>query len=174
MILFIVSEVMFFFAFLGILHSYFTSPIGSVWPQRVLSYWAWEVPLLNTVILLTSGLSCTWAHHAIIVGSRRDAILGLIVTLILAVAFTGFQVFEYLGASFSINDSVYGSAFFMATGFHGFHVFIGTCFLTVCLIRLVKYHFTQEHHFDEAKHGIGTLRCCLVILIVAVYWWGGA
>ena len=75
---------------------------------------------LNTVILLTSGLSCTWAHHAIVVGGRRDAIMGLIITLILAVAFTGFQVFEYLGANFGINHSVYGSAFFMATGFTDF------------------------------------------------------
>ena len=134
MVLFIASEVMFFFAFFwAFFHSSMapTVEIGTVWPPKgieVLS--AWEVPLLNTVILLTSGFSCTWAHHAIVVGSRRDAILGLLITLILAVAFTGFQVFEYTSASFGISDGVYGSTFYMATGFHGFHVFIGTCFLT--------------------------------------------
>ena len=180
MILFIVSEVMFFFAFFwGFFHSSISpSPeIGSVWPPRGIELLsAWEVPLLNTIILLTSGASCTWAHHAIVVGNRREAIMGLIVTLILAVAFTGFQVFEYIGANFGINHSVYGSAFFMATGFHGFHVFIGTVFLTVCLIRLVQYHFSQQHHFgfEAAAWYWHFVDVVWLFLFVAIYWWGGA
>jgi heme/copper-type cytochrome/quinol oxidase subunit 3 len=180
MILFIVSEVMFFFAFFwGFFHSSIApSPeIGSVWPPKGIEVLgAWEVPLLNTIILLTSGLSCTWAHHAIVVGSRKDAILALVITLVLAVAFTGFQVFEYVNATFGISDSVYGSSFFMATGFHGFHVFIGTCFLTICLGRLVRYHFSQQHHFgfEAAAWYWHFVDVVWLFLFVAVYWWGGA
>lgn len=180
MVLFIASEVMFFFAFFwAFFHSSMapTVEIGTVWPPKgieVLS--AWEVPLLNTAILLTSGFSCTWAHHAIVVGSRRDAILGLLITLILAVAFTGFQVFEYTSATFGISDGVYGSTFYMATGFHGFHVFIGTCFLTVCFVRLLKHHFTQEHHFgfEAAAWYWHFVDVVWLFLFVMVYWWGGA
>ena len=180
MVLFITSEVMFFFAFFwAFFHSSMapTVEIGTVWPPKgieVLS--AWEVPLLNTVILLTSGFSCTWAHHAIVVGSRRDAILGLLITLILAVAFTGFQVFEYTSASFGISDGVYGSTFYMATGFHGFHVFIGTCFLLVCFVRLLQHHFTQEHHFgfEAAAWYWHFVDVVWLFLIVMEYWWGGA
>ena len=103
--------------------------------------------MLNTVILLTSGATVTVAHHAIVCGAKDSAFKALLITIILAIAFTAFQVFEYFEAPFSISDGVYGSTFFMATGFHGFHVFIGTCFLTVCLIRLHLNHFTREHHF---------------------------
>jgi len=148
-----------------------------VWPPKGIEVLgAWEVPLLNTIILLTSGASCTWAHHAIVVGSRRDAILALVITLVLAIAFTGFQVFEYVNATFGISDSVYGSSFFMATGFHGFHVFIGTCFLTICLIRLVHYHFSKEHHFgfEAAAWYWHFVDVVWLFLFVAVYWWGGA
>merc|ERR1711871_418229 len=151
MILFIVSEVMFFFAFFWAFFNSSLAPsveIGTVWPPKgVEVFSAWEIPLLNTIILLTSGFACTYAHHAIVLGKRREAIVGLLVTLVLAVAFTGFQLFEYTSATFGISDSVYGSTFYMATGFHVFHVLIGTIFLTICLIRLIKYHFSQEPHF---------------------------
>ena len=142
------------YVFLCILLGFFpsslnpTPEIGGVWPPKgieVLS--AWEIPLLNTIILLTSGASCTWCHHAIVAGERKDAIISLIITLILAVFFTALQAFEYVNAGFTISDSVFGSTFFMATGFHGFHVIIGTTFLAVCFFRLLNYHFTQEHHF---------------------------
>jgi len=99
------------------------------------------------LILLSSGATVTVCHNTLITGEKELAVNSLIVTVILAILFTGFQVYEYLHASFTISDSVYGSCFFMATGFHGFHVFIGTCFLTVCLVRLMKNHFTREHHF---------------------------
>jgi heme/copper-type cytochrome/quinol oxidase subunit 3 len=106
-----------------------------------------EVPLLNTLILLCSGATITYSHHAITAGSKREAILGLIFTVGLAIIFTFLQIFEYTSANFNISDGIYGSTFFLATGFHGFHVFIGTCFLTVCLIRLVQNHYTNIHHF---------------------------
>jgi cytochrome c oxidase subunit 3 len=142
MVLFIVSEVMFFFAFFWAFFWSSMAPvpeIASVWPPQsidVLS--AWEVPLLNTVILLSSGATVTWAHHAVLAGDHRAVILGLLATVGLAIAFTALQGFEYVNANFTIADSVFGSTFFMATGFHGFHVFIGTCFLVVCLFRALS------------------------------------
>jgi cytochrome c oxidase subunit 3 len=93
------------------------------------------VPLLNTLILLCSGATVTYAHHAITCGSKIEAVFGLILTVVLAVIFTGFQAFEYVSASFTISDGIYGSTFYMATGFHGFHVVVGTIFLAVCLWR---------------------------------------
>jgi cytochrome c oxidase subunit 3 len=177
--LFIASEVIFFFAFFwAFFHSSLapTPEIGSVWPPKgieVLS--AWEVPLLNTVILLTSGVSVTWSHHAIAAGDRKGAINGLILTIILAIIFTALQGFEYLNAGFNISDSVYGSTFYIATGFHGFHVFIGTCFLTVCLFRLKNYHFTQEHHFgfEAAAWYWHFVDVVWLFLFCVIYWWGG-
>ena len=102
--------------------------------------------LLNTLILLTSGATVTVCHNTLITGERTLAINSLIATIVLAALFTGFQVFEYLHASFTIADSGIRINF-MATGFHGFHVFVGTCFLSVCLFRLNANHFTREHHF---------------------------
>jgi cytochrome c oxidase subunit 3 len=105
------------------------------------------VPLLNTLLLLTSGATVTYAHHAITCGSKIDAVFGLILTVVLAILFTCLQAFEYVSATFTISDGIYGSTFYMATGFHGFHVLIGTIFLFVCLIRLSLDHFTIQHHF---------------------------
>jgi cytochrome c oxidase subunit 3 len=179
MILFIASEVMFFFAFFWAFFHSSIAPsveIGSVWPPKGIEVFnAWQVPLLNTLILLTSGASCTWAHHAIVVGKRQDAIISLIITLILAAAFTGFQAYEYVSASFGISDSVYGSTFYLATGFHGFHVIIGTCFLTVCFVRVLKYHFNKQHHFgfEAAAWYWHFVDVVWLFLFVAVYWWGG-
>jgi cytochrome c oxidase subunit 3 len=105
------------------------------------------VPFLNTIILLTSGCTITVAHHAIVYGSKYMAMNGLVATVLLAAFFTKLQEIEYVTAPFSISDSVYGSCFFLCTGFHGFHVIVGTCFLIVCLFRLYINHFTREHHF---------------------------
>lgn len=179
-ILFIVSEVMFFFAFFWAFFHSSLSPtynIGSVWPPESIEVFsAWEIPLLNTVILLSSGATVTWAHEAIICGSRKESIVGLIFTIILAVIFTGFQAFEYLHSTFTISDSVYGSCFYMTTGFHGFHVFIGTIFLAICLIRLVNHHFSKEHHFglEAAVWYWHFVDVVWLFLFVTVYWWGGA
>jgi|TARA_B110001452_G_scaffold168341_1_gene140700 heme/copper-type cytochrome/quinol oxidase subunit 3 len=98
-------------------------------------------------LLLCSGATVTYAHHAITAGNKIEAVFGLILTIILAIIFTGFQAFEYVSANFTISDGMFGSTFFMATGFHGFHVLIGTIFLTVCLIRLFLNQFSIQHHF---------------------------
>lgn len=178
MLLFILSEVMFFFAFFwAFFHSSLapTIEIGSIWPPEAIHpFNPWEVPLLNTIILLTSGATVTWAHHAITTGLRYEAIYGLILTIFLAIIFTALQAFEYLEASFNISDGIYGSTFYMATGFHGFHVIIGTLFLTVCLFRLIKYHFTTTHHFgfEAAAWYWHFVDVVWLFLFVSIYWWG--
>ena len=182
MILFIVSEIMFFVAFFwAFFHSSLapTIDIGAVWPPKGIQVLnPWEIPFLNTVILLSSGASVTWAHHAIVVGGsalRREGIIGLVVTIILAALFTGFQILEYMEAPFTISDSVYGSTFYLATGFHGFHVFVGTIFLTVCLVRLNAAHFTKKHHFgfEAAAWYWHFVDVVWLFLFVTIYWWGG-
>lgn len=177
-ILFIVSEIIFFFAFFWAFFWASLAPtpeIGSVWPPQnidVLS--AWEIPFLNTVILLTSGASVTWAHHAILCGFRGRSLVALLVTVFLASIFTSLQIFEYYSANFTISDGIYGSTFFLATGFHGFHVFIGTCFLVVCLFRVFFYHFTKQHHFgfEAAAWYWHFVDVVWLFLFVSIYWWG--
>jgi cytochrome c oxidase subunit 3 len=177
MILFIVSEIMFFVAFFwAFFHSSFNpSPvIGGVWPPAyIVTLDPWKIPLLNTIILLSSGASVTWAHHSIVLGSKDQAIWALIITVVLAIIFTGLQGYEYVTAPFSISDSVYGASFYMATGFHGFHVFIGTCFLAVCLYRLYHNHFTREHHFgfEAAAWYWHFVDVVWLFLFINVYWW---
>jgi len=178
MLFFIVSEIMFFFAFFwAFFHSSFNPSIalGGVWPPMFITILdPWKVPLLNTILLLTSGATVTWAHHAIVWGFKYQASIALILTIVLASIFTCLQGFEYLTAPFSISDSVYGSTFYMATGFHGFHVFVGTCFLFVCLIRLYFNHFTREHHFgfEAAAWYWHFVDVVWLFLFVTIYWWG--
>jgi len=179
-LLFITSEVRFFFAFFWAFFWSALSPnveLGGVWPPlgiEVLD--PFEVPLLNTVILLTSGATCTWAHHAIIEGNRSHAILGLFLTVVLGVSFTACQVFEYVDCSFRICDGIYGSTFYRATGFHGFHVLVGTTFLLVCLGRARADHFTKEHHFgfEAAAWYWHFVDVVWLFLFVTIYYWGGA
>lgn len=179
MILFIVSEIMFFVAFFwAFFHSSLapTVEIGAVWPPKGIQVLnPWEIPFLNTIILLSSGASVTWAHHALVAGNREQALQALILTVVFAVIFTGFQAYEYLEAPFTISDSVYGSTFYLATGFHGFHVIIGTIFLTVCLIRLSQHHFTKNHHFgfEAAAWYWHMVDVVWLFLFVCVYYWGG-
>jgi len=178
MLLFIASEVMFFFAFFwAFFHSSFNPAItiGGVWPPAFMTILdPWKIPLLNTVLLLTSGASVTWAHHAILLGSKYQASVALIVTIVLAAIFTALQGLEYVSAPFNISDSVYGSTFYMATGFHGFHVFVGTCFLIVCLIRLYFNHFTREHHFgfEAAAWYWHFVDVVWLFLFITIYFWG--
>jgi len=178
MLLFIVSEIMFFFAFFwAFFHSSFNpSPIlGGVWPPLFMTVLnPWKIPLLNTILLLTSGATITWAHHSIVWGSKDQSILALFITIILAIIFTGLQAFEYITAPFTISDSVYGSTFYLATGFHGFHVFVGSCFLIVCLIRLIFNHFTKEHHFgfEAAAWYWHFVDVVWLFLFVTIYWLG--
>jgi len=159
MILFIASEVMFFVAWFWAFFdaSLFTNePIqaartaftGGHWPpQGVEVFDPWHIPLINTLILLTSGTTVTWAHHALIEGDRRGLVQGLVVTVVLGLIFTTLQAYEYQHAAFSFAGNIYGATFFMATGFHGFHVIVGTIFLIVCLIRAAKGDFTPKAHF---------------------------
>jgi heme/copper-type cytochrome/quinol oxidase subunit 3 len=178
MILFIVSEVMFFVAFFWAYFHSSLSPaieIGSIWPPAgINTFNPWQVPFLNTLILLLSGATITWAHHAIIIGDLGEARDGLDCTIALALAFTALQVYEYSEASFSIADGIYGSTFFMATGFHGFHVIIGTTFITVCKYRLDNYHFTREHHvgFEAAAWYWHFVDVVWLFLFTTIYWWG--
>lgn len=179
MILFIVSEIMFFLAFFwAFFHSSLapTVEIGAVWPPKgILVLNPWEIPFLNTVILLSSGAAVTWAHHAIIAGNRAQAVVGLSITIGLAIVFTAFQGIEYAEAPFTISDGVYGSTFFLATGFHGFHVFVGTLFLAVCAYRLYKNHFTRSHHFgfEAAAWYWHMVDVVWLFLFVCIYYWGG-
>lgn len=179
MLLFIVSEIMFFFAFFwGFFHSSLapTVEIGGVWPPKGIEVLdPWQVPFLNTIILLSSGAAVTWAHHAILSGKRKQGIVALAITVILAAIFTGFQGYEYVEAPFTISDGIYGSTFYLATGFHGFHVFIGTLFLIVCLGRLVYNHFTQQHHFgfEAAAWYWHMVDVVWLFLFVCIYYWGG-
>ena len=178
MLLFILSEVMFFFAFFwAFFHSSFNPSlaIGAVWPPADLVILdPWKVPLLNTILLLSSGASVTWAHHAIVFGSKFNGIVALIITVLLAAFFTALQGYEYISAPFTIADGVYGSTFYMATGFHGFHVFVGTCFLTVCLVRLYFNHFTREQHFgfEAAAWYWHFVDVVWLFLFISIYWWG--
>ena len=151
MALFIASEVMFFVAWFW---AYFnaslfpTAAIGSVWPpEGILTFDPFELPLLNTLILLLSGVTVTWAHHALREGDRNGLIQGLSLTILLGLTFTGVQAYEYSHAAFGFKDGIYPSTFFMATGFHGAHVIIGTIFLIVCWFRATAGHFKPDHHF---------------------------
>lgn len=178
MLLFIVSEIMFFFAFFWAFFHSSISPainLGSVWPPKGIEVLnAFGVPFLNTVILVSSGATVTWSHHAILAGNRNSALVSLILTIILAVIFTYCQYFEYVNSTFTIADSVYGSCFYMATGFHGFHVFVGTCFLSVCLYRLYINQYTKEHHygFEAAAWYWHFVDVVWLFLFITVYWWG--
>jgi len=179
MILFIVSEIMFFFGFFWAFFHSALAPvpeIGSLWPpQGIETISAWSVPLLNTIILLSSGVTVTWAHHSIVCGNRTEAIQSLFLTIGLAFFFTLLQAFEYVEATFTISDSVYGSTFFLATGFHGLHVIIGTIFLTIGTVRLINHHFTKEHHFgfEAAAWYWHFVDVVWLFLFVVIYWWGG-
>ncbi|GKB66086.1 cytochrome c oxidase subunit 3 [Tanacetum coccineum] len=149
-ILFIVSEVMFLFAlFRASSHSSLapTVEIGGIWPPKGIAVLdPREIPFLNTLIPLSSGAAVTWAHHAILAGKEKRAVYALVATVSLALVFTAFQGMEYYQAPSTISDSIYGSTFFLATGFHGFHVIIGTLFSIICGIRQYLGHLTKEHH----------------------------
>jgi cytochrome c oxidase subunit 3 len=179
MLLFIVSEVMFFFAFFWAFFATSLSPalsIGCIWPPTGIDVLnPWEIPLLNTAILLLSGATCTLAHCTILSGNRVKSLLSLSLTIFLGFLFSLLQLVEYYEANFSISDGIYGSVFFMTTGFHGFHVLIGSIFLAVCLIRLLKNHFTREHHvgFELAAWYWHFVDVVWLGLFVSLYWWGG-
>ncbi|MBK8441230.1 MAG: cytochrome c oxidase subunit 3 [Rhodobacter sp.] len=182
-ILFITSEVMFFLAWFWTFFKHRMYPMGpdspwtdGVWPPAgVETFDPWSLPLINTLILLLSGCAVTWAHHALVhENNRRDLITGLTIGIILGVFFTLLQAYEYSHAGFGFAGNIYGASFFMATGFHGAHVIIGTLFLTVCLIRAIKGDFTPERHvgFEAAAWYWHFVDVVWLFLFFSVYVWG--
>ncbi|MAY31970.1 MAG: cytochrome c oxidase subunit 3 [Rhodovulum sp.] len=184
-ILFIMSEVMFFVAWFWSFFKHALYPMGpespavdGVWPPvGIETFDPWHLPLINTLILLCSGAAATWAHHALVhENNRKDMRNGLILAIALGAVFTVFQIYEYSHAAFGFSGNIYGANFFMATGFHGAHVLIGTIFLFVCLLRLtLKNDFTQEKHigFEAAAWYWHFVDVVWLFLFAAVYIWGG-
>ena len=183
MILFIASEVMFFVGWFwswfdfSLFPSTMAEVIGGTWPpagiEEVLN--PFDLPLLNTLILLCSGTTVTWAHHCLIHGDRDGLKKGLWLTIALGAVFSAIQAYEYVVAPFGFGGNTYSSAFYMATGFHGFHVIIGTIFLIVCLRRTYLGHFTPRQHFgfEAAAWYWHFVDVVWLFLYLAVYVWGG-
>lgn len=180
MALFISSEVMFFVAFFWAFFNASLAPteaIGFTWPPKTVNpIPAFDLPFLMTMILLLSGCTVTWAHHAILEGKQSESVKALIVTVALGVVFTFFQLYEYHHATFGFKDGIYSSAFYMATGFHGFHVLIGSIFLAVCLFRAKNGHFSPRSHFgfEAAAWYWHFVDVVWLFLFAAVYWWGNS
>jgi len=185
-ILFIMSEVMFFAAWFWSFFKHAIYPmdpdgrspiVDGVWPpEGIETFDPWHLPLINTLILLCSGCAATWAHHALVhENDRRQMKWGLWVAIALGVLFTVFQAYEYSHAHFGFAGNIYGANFFMATGFHGFHVIIGTLFLAVCLLRVYMGHFTSQKHvgFEAAAWYWHFVDVVWLFLFAAVYIWGG-
>nr|YP_010155861.1 cytochrome c oxidase subunit III [Ateuchosaurus chinensis]QQY85230.1 cytochrome c oxidase subunit III [Ateuchosaurus chinensis] len=178
MVLFITSEVFFFIGFFWAFYHSSLAPtpeLGGCWPPSGINPLnPFEVPLLNTAVLLASGVTVTWAHHSIMDGARKEANQALALTITLGLYFTALQAMEYYEAPFTISDSVYGATFFVATGFHGLHVIIGSSFLMVCLLRQVMFHFTTGHHFgfEAAAWYWHFVDVVWLFLYVSIYWWG--
>jgi len=177
-ILFICSEVVFFGGFFWAFFHSSLSPsifLGAVWPPvNIVGLNAFGIPLLNTAVLLLSGLSITWVHFSLISGNEVEAEYGFIVTLGLAVFFTLLQLGEYFTAPFNISDSVYGSVFYSLTGLHGLHVIIGSIFIGVCYARFSNSEFTTKHHlgFEFASWYWHFVDVVWLFLYVFVYLWG--
>nr|QGQ56381.1 cytochrome c oxidase subunit III [Brachystomella parvula] len=178
MILFITSEILFFFSFFWAFFHNSLSPsveIGTLWPPLgVIPFNATQVPLLNTMILLASGIAVTWSHHALMENNFTQGTQALALTIILGIYFTSLQALEYYEASFSIADSAYGSSFFIATGFHGIHVLIGTLFLFISYVRTLSGHFSMNHHFgfEAAAWYWHFVDVVWLFLYLNLYWWG--
>ena len=176
-IMFITSEVFFFVAWFWSFFKHALYPMEGEWPPAgIHTFDPWHLPLINTLILLCSGMAATWAHHAIAhENNRKDLITGLTLAIVLGALFTVFRSYEYSHAEFGFGGNIYGANFFMATGFHGFHVVIGTIFLGVCLIRAMKGHFTPEAHigFEAAAWYWHFVDVVWLFLFAAVYIWGG-
>lgn len=180
MALFIASEVMFFVAFFW---AYFnaslmpTEAMGNVWPPKgVYTLDPFDLPYLNTLLLLLSGTTITWAHHSLLEGDNEDVKQKLLFTIFLGFTFLGVQVYEYAHADFAFKGGIYPSTFYMATGFHGFHVFVGAIFLVVCYFRTRLGHFTPDDHFgfEAAAWYWHFVDVVWLFLFISIYWWGSA
>ena len=182
MILFIASEVMFFVGWFWAYFDFSLFPskiaevVGGQWPPKGIEAVinAWDLPLVNTLILLCSGTTVTWAHHSLIHGDRDGLKKGLWLTILLGLLFTSIQAYEYIHAPFGFGKNTYGSAFYMATGFHGFHVIVGTIMLIVCLKRAYNGDFTPRQHFgfEAAAWYWHFVDVVWLFLFVCIYVWG--
>nr|ALO64794.1 cytochrome c oxidase subunit III [Nomada flava] len=177
MILFIISELFFFISFFWTYFHMSISPdmeIGQLWPPKMINYFnPYDIPLLNSIILISSGLTVTWSHHSLLNNNYNNTLISLFLTIMLGFYFSMLQLFEYLESSFCLNDSIYGSIFFMSTGFHGLHIIIGTSMLLIVFIRLIKKHFSPIHNFNfEASlwywHFVDVI---WLFLYIFIYWW---
>jgi cytochrome c oxidase subunit III len=187
MIMFIASEVMFFVAWFWAFFDASLFPneavqvareqfTGGVWPPKGIEVLdPFHLPLYNTIILLLSGTTVTWAHHSLLHNDRKGLVWGLVLTVALGVLFSSVQAYEYMHAPFTFRDSIYGATFFMATGFHGFHVLIGTIFLLVCLLRAIGGDFTPKQHFgfEAAAWYWHFVDVVWLFLFTCIYVWGG-
>ncbi|MCW8085750.1 cytochrome c oxidase subunit 3 [Sabulicella glaciei] len=182
MILFIASEVMFFVAFFwayfhfALYPEHVSGAETAIWPPAgIHTFDPFHLPFLNTMILLLSGCTVTWAHHALLHNDRKGLVTGLALTVVLGISFTMLQAWEYASAPFAFSGGgVYPSTFYLATGFHGFHVIVGTIFLAVCLVRAIRGGFSAERHFgfEAAAWYWHFVDVVWLFLFVAIYWWG--
>nr|YP_010271162.1 cytochrome c oxidase subunit III [Tricentrus longivalvulatus]UKB86927.1 cytochrome c oxidase subunit III [Tricentrus longivalvulatus] len=179
MILFILSEIMFFVSFFWSFFHSSLSPsieIGVNWPPlNIKTFNPMGIPLLNTMILLSSGVSLTWSHSALLSMNYSQSIKSMLITISLGIYFSILQLYEYMQAPFCIADSVYGSSFFMSTGFHGIHVLVGSIFILISIIRLKKLHYSNYHHvgFECSAWYWHFVDVVWLFLYVSIYWWGG-
>ena len=177
-ILFVISEVMAFFSvFWSFFHSSLapTIEIGGTWPPvGIEALDPFAIPLLNTILLLSSGAFITWGHHALINGNRSGAIVGTFITIILAIVFTALQGVEYHEAPFSFADSIFGTTFFASTGLHGLHVIVGTIFILIGFVRIINYHLTDSHHngLEAAILYWHFVDVVWIFLFISIYYWG--
>nr|AJT35529.1 cytochrome c oxidase subunit III [Phrixothrix hirtus] len=178
MLLFITSEV---FLFISLFWSFFFSSLspnielGMNWPPKeILTFNPMQIPLLNTLILVSSGITVTWSHYMMNMNNYSQTLISLAITIFLGFYFSILQMFEYMEAKFTMTDSVLGSTFYFATGMHGMHVLIGNLFLLTCLIRQMKNHFSMTHNvgFESAIWYWHFVDVVWLFLYISIYWWG--
>ncbi len=180
MVLFIVSEIMFFASFFWAYFNFSLFPndiIGNIWPPKDIELIStFRLPFLNTLLLLLSGTTITWSHQALLENNRLGFKRGLWLTVALGFIFLSIQAFEYSHTTIAFRDNIYGSIFFMSTGFHGFHVLIGSIILLVCFLRAIKGHFTKNHHvgFEIGAWYWHFVDVVWLFLFVWIYWWGNS
>lgn len=180
MILFIISEIMFFFGFFWAFFHFSLNPLDTIqgnWPPvSIEAIFAYGLPLINTIILLSSGISLTWSHFSLFKNKKIESVIGLIITIGLGLIFTHIQLIEFYLAKFTIADSAYGSVFYMLTGLHGFHVLIGTIFLCVALLRLITNFFnnTRFSGFELAIWYWHFVDIVWLFVFTGIYCWGNA
>nr|YP_011017948.1 cytochrome c oxidase subunit III [Anidiocerus bimaculatus]WQF69860.1 cytochrome c oxidase subunit III [Anidiocerus bimaculatus] len=179
MIMFILSEIMFFSSFFWSFFHSSLSPnieIGLQWPPLgIKSFNPMNIPMLNTMILLSSGVSMTWSHNSMLIKNFSQAMKSMLITIMLGLYFSMLQLYEYIESSFCMSDSIYGSTFFLSTGFHGIHVMIGTTFIIIIMLRVKNLHFSKTHHigFEASAWYWHFVDVVWLFLYIMMYWWGG-